>query len=72
MLTYSGEIIRQTKQETLLDLLQTKFGQLPTDISQHVSAIEQIEELDGLLRKIITANSLEDMGLNNHHNDSGV
>ncbi len=62
--------IQQTKQQTLLDQLQTKFGQLPSEISQCVLAIDQIEELDQLLRKILTASSLDEMELNDHRDTS--
>ena len=68
VLTYGGKMILQGKKEALVDQLRIKFGQLPPEIPQQVSAIDQIAEVDGLLREIITANSLEDMGLNNHHN----
>ncbi len=72
LLTYEGKVLqrgmRQAKQQTLLDLLQTKFGQLPAEIPQRVIAMEQIEELDQLLRQIITANSLDEMGLNHYAN----
>ena len=70
MLTYAGKMILQGKKEALVDQLRTKFGQLPPEIPQQVSAIDQIEEVDGLLREIITANSLEEMGLNNHRRDN--
>jgi hypothetical protein len=76
LLTYSGELIQQgiqqgiqqAKRDVLLTLLQTKFGQLPSDISQQVLAIDRIEEVDQLLRQILTATSLEEMGLNHHRN----
>jgi hypothetical protein len=76
LLTYEGKMIQkgiqqgiqQAKQQTLLDLLQTKFGQLPAEIPQRVLSMEQIEELDQLLRQIITANSLDEMGLNHYAN----
>ncbi len=72
LLTYEGKVLqrgmRQAKQQTLLDQLQTKFGQLPAEIPQRVIAMEQIEELDQLLRHVITANSLDEMGLNHYAN----
>jgi hypothetical protein len=68
LLTYEGKMTREIKQETLLDQSQIKFSQLPSEIPQRVFAIDRIEEVDGFLQKIITANSLEEMGLNNHHN----
>ena len=76
LLTYEGKMIQkgiqqgiqQAKQQTLLDQLQTKFGQLPAEIPQRVFSMEQIEELNQLLRQVITANSLDDMGLNHYAN----
>ena len=51
------------RRETLLDLLQEKFGEVPSTIVQQVEAISSKEELEQLLRKLIHANSFAEMGL---------
>jgi hypothetical protein len=43
--------------------LDEKFGSVPETTSQRVQSIESKEELDRLLRKLIHANSLAEMGL---------
>ena len=49
--------------EILLALLGEKFGTLPEVIIQKVQGIDSEEELDRLLRQLIHANSLAEMGL---------
>jgi len=56
-----GELI--ARRETLLDLLQEKFGGVPSTVAQQVEAISSKEELEQLLRKLIRANSFAEMGL---------
>jgi len=53
----------QGRREVLLSLLGEKFGIVPPTLSQQVQTIESSEELDRLLRQLIHANSLEEMGL---------
>jgi predicted transposase YdaD len=56
----------QGKQDTLLRLLYVKFGDLPDDVPKQVQEISSVEELDGLLVRLLTANSLADLGLDGH------
>jgi len=51
------------RRETLLALLQEKFGQVPSTAVQQVAAISSKEELELLLRKLIHANSFVEIGL---------
>jgi len=51
------------RRETLLLLLQEKFGQVPSTVVQQVKAISSKEEFEHLLRKLIHANSFAEMGL---------
>jgi uncharacterized phage protein gp47/JayE len=53
------------KQETLIDLMQLKFGALPQAIVERVQSITEIEQLQTFLRRVITTNRLEEMGLGN-------
>ena len=52
-----------SRREILLAQLSEKFGSVPETTSQRVQSIESTEELDRLLRQLIHANSLTEMGL---------
>ena len=51
------------RRETLLDLMQEKFHDVPATVTQQVEAISSKDELEQLLRKLIHANSFSEMGL---------
>ncbi|MBI3270893.1 MAG: hypothetical protein HYZ53_17965 [Planctomycetes bacterium] len=53
----------RAKRETLLALMQTKFGPLPRITARRVAAIGNSRRLDTLLRRVLTAATLEGMGL---------
>ena len=53
----------QEARDTLLELLQEKFGTIPETTVQRVQSISSVEDLRRLLRQIIHANSLPEMGL---------
>jgi hypothetical protein len=55
--------ITQGKREMLLHQMRLKFGELPEPILTKVEAIATETELDALSERILTANSLEEMGL---------
>ncbi len=54
---------RRAKRETLLRQLRVKFGSLPKGIAQRVKDLDDVERLDVLLKRILTAASIEEMGL---------
>jgi len=58
-----AEGVLASKRETLLAQLDEKFGTVPETTSQRVQSIESKEELDQLLRKLIHANSIAEIGL---------
>ncbi|MBC8456489.1 MAG: DUF4351 domain-containing protein [Deltaproteobacteria bacterium] len=60
--------IQQGKQSILLQLLGAKFGQLPESVGEEIRAITNEQELDQLSLRILTANSLDEMGLNGKKN----
>ena len=60
--------IQQGKQSLLLQLLGTKFGNLPASVEKQIQAITSEEKLDQLSLRILTANSLDEMGLNENLN----
>ena len=53
------------KRDTLLQLLATKFGSLPEETTFRVQAMESLDELDRYLGRVLSANSLDEMGLGN-------
>ena len=55
--------MQQGKQSFLRQLLNAKFGQLPALIDQKIRAITSEQELDRLGMRVLTADSLDEMGL---------
>jgi predicted transposase YdaD len=51
------------KRETLLQQLTKKFGSLPEEATTRVNTLESIDELNVYLDRVLTASSLEEMGL---------
>ena len=57
------EGLKEGKRETLRQQLTKKFGPLPQNTVSRLEALESLEELDGYLDRVLTAGSLDDMGL---------
>ena len=55
--------VTRGKQETLLAQLAKKFGLVPDAVEKRIRAIESDEELDRFLARILSATSLQEMGL---------
>ena len=55
---------QQGKRLLLIQLLATKFGELPQSVTEQIQGMTADEELDQLGIRLLTANSLEEMGLN--------
>jgi hypothetical protein len=53
----------QTKQGVLMMLLRTRFGALPPNTVQRIQSISEIDRLDTLLNRFVTATSLEGIGI---------
>ena len=49
----------------LLQQLATKFGSLPEETTFRVQAMESLDELDRYFGRVLSANSLDEMGLGN-------
>jgi len=47
----------------LLDLMRAKFGARPASVTRLVSAITNVRRLDTLIRRVLTARTPEEMGL---------
>lgn len=56
--------IQQGKRLLLIQLLATKFGELPQSVTEQINGMTADEELDQLGARLLTANSLEETGLN--------
>lgn len=71
VLTYEEKLVRRGerrgekrgKQTTLLRLLERKFGGIPQSVRSSVSRIKSTEEIDRLSELVLTAQSLDDVGL---------
>ena len=55
--------LMEGKRQTLLTLMHEKFGPLPETLKERVGALESLVELDVYLKRILTASSLEELGL---------
>ncbi len=51
------------KRETLKHQLTKKFGSLPQKTESRIEVLDSLEELDTYLDRVLTAETLEDMGL---------
>ena len=56
--------IQQGKRLILIQQLMAKFGDLPQSVTEQIHGMTAEEELDQLGIHLLTAESLEDMGLN--------
>lgn len=64
MLTiYEERGILKGKRDLLLKLLRRKFGDLPEAMAAKIQGIEDEAELDGLGERVLSARTIEDMGL---------
>ena len=57
------EGIQQGKQSILLQLLNAKFDSLPEPVVEEIRAITSEQELDRLSLRVLTADSIDEMGL---------
>jgi hypothetical protein len=57
------EGLRQGMRTMLLQQIRARFGRLPRPVRQRVEAISSMQELQALGRKILLAETLQDLGL---------
>ncbi len=62
--------LQQEKQSFLIRLLVEKFGQPPQSVTEQIHRVTREEELDQLGIRLLTANGLEEMGLDGGQNRS--
>ena len=55
---------KQGKRDLLIRQLMAKFGNLPQSVTEQIQGMTTNEELDQLGIRLLTAESLEEMGLN--------
>jgi coproporphyrinogen III oxidase-like Fe-S oxidoreductase len=53
----------RAKRDTLIMILRERFKISQQDVTEKVRSIEQVEELDELIDRAITANTFEDVGI---------
>ena len=63
--TYFDKLKRQGMQEILTRQLQAKFGLLFQSVADKIRTIESEDELTELAKKVITAKSSTELGLDN-------
>ena len=56
--------VKQGKRDLLILQLMAKFGELPQSVTDQIQGMTTNEELDQLGIRLLTAESLEEMGLN--------
>jgi hypothetical protein len=52
--------ILQNAREAILDVLDTRFGQVPESVRERINALDNERTLKGLLRRAARASSLEE------------
>lgn len=53
----------QSLRRVLLDQMTLRFGRLPKKVRSRIERITSAQELERLARKVVTVNSLREMGL---------
>jgi len=57
------EALLEGRRDTLLKLMTFRFGRLPKEIRSRVQEMTSAKELDRLTRTVLSAKSLQEMGL---------
>ncbi|MFB3041398.1 MAG: DUF4351 domain-containing protein, partial [Candidatus Poribacteria bacterium] len=55
---------QQKAQSILIQQLTAKFGKLPRSVENRIRSTTDESELDGLTLRVLTASSLDELGLN--------
>lgn len=56
----------RAKQEIVLKLMQIRFNNVPADVSKKITSVRSISRLDSIIEKIATAETLDEIDLQNH------
>ena len=57
---------RQAKQEYIIKLLISRFDDVPESFTNEINLIQSLEHLDSIFDKALTAETLDEIGLQNH------
>ncbi len=58
---------RQAKQEYIIKLLISRFDDVPESFTNEINLIQSLEHLDSIFDKALTAETLDEIGLQNHN-----
>ena len=58
---FRAEGIVEGKRDTILQFLRLQFQDIPEPLNQRIAAIENVSDLDALLKQAMTAKSLDDL-----------
>ena len=56
----------RAKQETLLKLMRFRFDSVPESVINQITLIQSLSRLDLLFEKVLTAQTLDEIDLQNH------
>lgn len=56
------------KQEIVLKLMKIRFDEIPEEVFEKVASIDDISSLDLLIERVLTAQSLDEIGLPSNDN----
>ncbi len=59
--SFKAEGIVEGKRDTILQFLRFQFQDIPEPLNQRIAAIENVSDLDALLKQAMTAKSLDDL-----------
>ena len=55
----------QAKQETLLKLIRFRFDSVPESVTSQITRIQSLSRLDSLFERVLTAQTLDEIDLQN-------
>jgi len=53
----------QTRRQTLIRLLGRRFGDIPSEVVSVVEATDNVDQLDDWLDRLVTARTLDELGI---------
>ena len=57
---------KHAKREAITKLLQSRFSAVPESVRNKINLIQSLEHLDSIFDKALTAETLDEIGLQNH------
>ncbi len=58
---------KHAKREAITKLLQSRFSAVPESVRNEINLIQSLEHLDSIFDKALTAETLDEIGLQNHN-----